>query len=56
MSYKSGYLGGEEDYFTHIRKPGFDFRDKGVPDHRDASAPNDSNVKTYSTELVSSKY
>ena len=33
-----GYLGGEEDYWTKTRPPGFDFRINGVPDHADATA------------------
>ena len=27
----------EEDYWTHVRKPGFDFRRDGIPDHADAT-------------------
>ena len=45
-----GYLGGMEDYWTHYRKPGFDFRDNGIPDHDAATTINGDN-KLYSTRL-----
>eukprot|EP00041_Stephanoeca_diplocostata_P016588 m.327599 g.327599 ORF g.327599 m.327599 type:complete len:546 (-) comp20416_c0_seq2:286-1923(-) len=45
-----GYLGGEEDYWTHVRSPGFDFRRNGVPDHEDATEDN-GNTSKYSTKL-----
>lgn len=45
-----GYLGGEEDYWTHVRDPGFDFRRNGVPDRADATTV-DGNTSLYSTKL-----
>eukprot|EP00040_Diaphanoeca_grandis_P007286 m.40385 g.40385 ORF g.40385 m.40385 type:complete len:523 (-) comp18466_c0_seq2:486-2054(-) len=44
-----GYLGGEEDYYTHVRTPGYDFRDNGVPDH--AAATSTEAPNKYSTKL-----
>ena len=45
-----GYLGGMEDYYTHYRQPGYDFREDGVPDHIDATTDHGSPDK-YSTKL-----
>ena len=39
-----------EDYYTHRREPGFDFRNDSVPDHAAATTPLGSPDK-YSTKL-----
>jgi arylsulfatase A-like enzyme len=39
-----------EDYWTHVRSPGFDFRKDGVPDHGDATKE-DGDPEKYSTKL-----
>jgi arylsulfatase A-like enzyme len=44
------YLGGEEDYWTHVRNPGYDFRRNGIPDRADATTEN-GNTSLYSTKL-----